>query len=67
MAETVNGLYKTECIRCDGPFRTVEQLELATADWVHWFNYSRLHGSLNHLTPIEYETAYHAATHMVVA
>ena len=53
------GLYKTECIRRDGPFRSVEALELATADWVHWFNQHRLHGALGHRTPLEYEAAYH--------
>jgi putative transposase len=60
LAETVNGLYKTECIRRDGPFRTLEALELATCDWVHWFNHHRLHGELGHRTPVEYEAAYHA-------
>ena len=37
MAESVIGLYKTECVRRDGPWRTVEDLELATLPWVHWF------------------------------
>jgi putative transposase len=60
LAETVNGLYKTECIRRDGPFRTLEALELATCDWVHWFNHHRLHGELGHRTPVEFEAAYHA-------
>ena len=59
LPETVVGLYKTECIRRDGPFRTLEALELATADWVHWFNHHRLHGTLGHRTPVEYEAAYH--------
>jgi putative transposase len=59
LAETVVGLYKTECIRRDGPFRTPQALELATADWVHWFNHHRLHGALGHRTPVEYEAAYH--------
>ena len=55
MAESVIGLYKTECVGPDGPFRTVDDLELATLSWVHWFNTNRLHSSLNYLTPIEYE------------
>ena len=38
MAESVIGLYKTECVHRDGPFRTVDDLELATLSWVHWFN-----------------------------
>jgi putative transposase len=62
LAESTNGLYKTECIYHDGPFRTVEQLELATADWVGWFNTSRPHSSLDYLTPIEFETADYVAT-----
>src|SRR5215217_966438 len=55
MAESVIGLYKRECVRHDGPFRTVDELELATLSWVDWFNHDRLHGELGHLTPIEYE------------
>ena len=43
LAGTTIGLYKTECMQHDGPFRTVEELELATADWVAWFNSARLH------------------------
>nr|WP_308015374.1 IS3 family transposase [Pseudonocardia sp. ICBG1293] len=38
MAKSLIGLYKSECVRRDGPLRTVEDLELATASWVHWFN-----------------------------
>ena len=38
LAESVIGLYKTECVRRDGPCRTVDDLELATLTWVHWFN-----------------------------
>jgi putative transposase len=55
LAETVVGLYKTECVRHDGPFRSVDDLELATLSWVHWFNSNRLHGSIGHIPPIEYE------------
>jgi len=62
LAESTNGLYKAECVHHDGPFRTVDHLELATADWVAWFNTARLHSSLNYLPPIEYEAAYHAST-----
>jgi transposase InsO family protein len=38
----------------------VGQLELATADWVEWFNTNRLHSSLNYLTPVEFEAAHYA-------
>ena len=59
MAESVIGLYKTECVRHDGPFRTVDDLELATLSWVHWFNTARLHSALDYATPIEFENAYY--------
>src|SRR3954449_6158173 len=55
LAETVVGLYKTECVRHDGPFRGVDDLELATLSWVHWFNTSRLHSSIGNIPPVEYE------------
>jgi putative transposase len=55
MAESVIGLYKRECVRHDGPFRTVDELELATLSWVDWFNHDRLHGELGYLTPVEFE------------
>ena len=59
MAESVIGLYKTECVRHDGPFRTVDDLELATLSWVHWFNNTRLHSSIGYQSPIEYENHYY--------
>jgi putative transposase len=60
MAESVIGLYKTECVRRDGPIRSVEDLELATASWVHWFNTHRLHSMIGNIPPIEYEDNYYA-------
>lgn len=60
MAEAVNNLYKTELIRQQGPWRTVEQVELATLEWVWWWNNSRLHGELDMRTPLEVENAYYA-------
>jgi len=59
MAESVIGLYKTECVRHDGPFRSVDDLELVTLSWVHWYNTARLHSSLDYVTPIEHETTYY--------
>jgi len=61
LAESVVGLYKTECVRHDGPFRDADDLELATADWVWWFNHNRIHGSIGHIPPVEFEAAYYAA------
>jgi putative transposase len=62
LAETVNGIYKTELIRGPGrgPWRTVDDVELATLSWVHWYNTTRLHGYLADLPPVEFEAAYAA-------
>jgi putative transposase len=60
LAEAVNGLYKTELIRRRGPWRTVEQVELATLGWVWWWNNHRLHSELGYRTPAEVETTYYA-------
>ena len=64
LMETVNGLYKTECIRTtvfhDGPYKTLADVEYATAGWVDWYNQRRLHSSLGYLTPTEYETVHYA-------
>ncbi|MDR6200729.1 hypothetical protein QE374_002638 [Microbacterium sp. SORGH_AS428] len=60
MTEAVNNLYTIEPIRQRGPWRTVEQVELATLEWVWWWNNSRLHGELDMRTPIEVEQAYYA-------
>ena len=58
-AESLIGLYKTECIHHEGPWRGCDDLELATLSWVHWFNETRLHSSIGHVPPVEYETAYY--------
>ncbi|WP_238579644.1 IS3 family transposase [Agreia bicolorata] len=63
LAETVNGYYKTELVRGParpGPWRTVEDLELATLGWVHWHNTQRLHGYLGDIPPAEFEQAFYA-------
>jgi len=65
LAETVNGDYKAELIRGPartGPWKTVEEVELATLGWVHWHNTQLLHGYLGDLPPAEFE-ALHAAAH----
>ncbi len=59
LAETVVGLYKTECVKIDGPFRTADELELPTLSWVHWFNEKRLHSSIDYQTPLEAEQQYY--------
>ena len=46
MAASVVGLHKTEYVKIDGPFRTIDWLELATLSWVYWFNQNRLRSSI---------------------
>lgn len=53
------GLYKTECVKLDSPFRTVDELELATLSWVHWINEYRLHSAIGYRTPTEQENDYY--------
>jgi putative transposase len=59
VAESTIGLYKTELILRCAPWRGVEDLELATLDYVHWFNHHRLHGAAENLPPAEHEAAYY--------
>jgi putative transposase len=59
LAESVIGLYKTELIRKQGPWRSFEQLELATARWVEWYNQCRLHSSIGDVPPAEFEATYY--------
>lgn len=65
LMETVIGLYKTECIRTTvfhaGPYKTLADVEYATAGWVDWYNNRRLHGTLGMIPPTEYEQAHYAA------
>jgi putative transposase len=59
LAEAVNGLYKAEVIHRQGPWRSLEHVELATAAWVHWWNSDRLHSALAYLPPAEFEARYY--------
>jgi putative transposase len=62
LAETVNGYYKTELIRGParpGPWKNIDDVELATLAWVHWHNTSRLHGYLDDLPPDEFEGTFY--------
>jgi putative transposase len=60
LAETINGLYKTELIKPGKPWRTIDDVELATAQWVHWFNHSRLYEYCGDIPPVDLEMAYYA-------
>lgn len=59
LAETINGLFKTEVIRRKGPWRTLEQVEFETLRWVHWFNHERLMEPLGYRPPMEFEKMYY--------
>jgi putative transposase len=60
LAETIIGLYKTEVIRRRGPWRGLDDVELATLEWVWWFNHHRLLSSIGHLPPVEYEEQFNS-------
>ena len=59
LAETINGLFKTEVVRRRGPWRSMEAIELATLEWVDWFNHRRLLESIGNVPPAEAEARYH--------
>lgn len=59
LAETIIGLFKTEVIHRDGPWRGLEDVEFATLEWVAWFNTQRLLEPLGYLPPAEYEEQFH--------
>ena len=58
LAETINGLFKTEVIHRCGPWRSVEAVEFATLEWVDWFNNRRLLAPIGHVPPAEFEAMY---------
>lgn len=64
LMESINGLYKSECIRTtvfhDGAYKSLPDVEFATAGWVDWYNNRRLHTTLGMMTPVEYEHAHYA-------
>ena len=62
MAETINGLYKTEVIRRCGPWRNLEAVEFATLEWMDWFNHRRLLEPTGNIPPAKAEARYYAQT-----
>jgi putative transposase len=66
MAEAFNSLFKAELVRNRGPWRGLEDLEIATVGYIDWYNNRRLHGELGHITPAEHE-ALHAVADSVTA
>ena len=59
LAESIIGLYKTELVRNRGPWRGLDDLELATLEWVDWFNHRRLFHELGRVPPAEFEHHYY--------
>ena len=60
LAESIIGLFNTEVIRRLGPWRHLEAVELATLDWVDWFNTRRLLDPIGYVPPADYEARYYA-------
>jgi putative transposase len=58
LAETIIGLYKTELIRRRGPWKSLDEVEYATLEWVDWFNHRRLLEPIGHVPPAEFEATY---------
>src|SRR5690606_15420427 len=59
LAETINGLYKAELIHRRAPWKNRESVELATLEWVAWFNHQRLHSAMGYIPPAEAEANYY--------
>jgi putative transposase len=59
LAETINGLYKSELIHRCGPWRSLQAVEFATLDWVDWLNNRRLLAPIGNISPAEFEEAYY--------
>jgi transposase InsO family protein len=59
LAETINGLYKTEVIHRQDPWRNLQAVEMATLEWVDWFNHRRLLEPIGNIPPAEAEAVYY--------
>ena len=62
MAESIIGLFKTEVIRRRGPWKNLDDVEIAALEWVDWFNNRRLHEAIGHIPPAEAEASYYRTT-----
>jgi putative transposase len=67
LAETVNGLYKAELVDRHGPWRSLDELELATLEYIDWFNHRRLHSACGGRPPAEYEAIHYHQRNASVA
>ncbi len=64
LAETINGLYKTEVIHKGAPWKNLDAVEMATLVWVEWFNNRRLHSALGYVPPKEFEEIFYQQTEL---
>jgi transposase InsO family protein len=60
LAESTIGLFKTEVVRRHQPFKTLDDVEYATFEWVDWYNNRRLHSTIGYQPPTEYEANHYA-------
>gem|GEM_PF-1149323 len=60
LAEAFNSLFKAELIRNKGPWRSINDVEIAAAEYIDWFNYRRLHGEIGLVPPAEFETQHYS-------
>ena len=62
LAESFNGLFKTEQIRRHGPWRGLDDVEFATLEYIDWFNHRRLHTQIGMTPPAELEARHYRQT-----
>ena len=62
LAEAFNSLFKAELVRNKGPWKGLDDLEIAVAEYIDWFNHRRLHGEIGLVPPVEYEDTHRATT-----
>ena len=61
LAEAFNSLFKAELVRNRGPWQSINDLEIAVAEYIDWYNHRRLHSEIGLLPPVEYETRHRTA------
>jgi len=62
LAEAFNSLFKAVLVRNKGPWRSIDDLEIAVAEYIDWFNFRRLHGEIGLVPPVEYETQHRSTS-----
>ncbi len=65
LAKTISGLYKTELVHCQGPWRNMQDLEMAMLGWVDWFNKRRLLRPIENIPPDEAEENFYAQRSLI--